>query len=605
LQFLHASGQSSMQIPRAGDLVYVRRIRWRVAHVRDHESCQVVTLRGVAPPRAGLERRVLTPFDAIERVARGNGMPRFVRAVVWRRTCRALLSADTPPGSLTVARSAHIDLLPHQLEPALAIVRGLSTRVLLADDVGLGKTIQAGLVTAELLARGAIERVLVLTPAGLRDQWTGELSSRFGVQAVSVDGPLLRRTATMLPVGVNPWLTLPFAVASVDYVKRAEVLPAVSACAWELVVVDEAHGVSGDSDRRAAVHALASRAAYVLLLSATPHSGDRTAFASLCDLGAVDATPLTVFRRARSDVGVGTARRIHLVRIHLTPNERRAHVLLSRYGDALRADRGPDVRGDALLALSVLHKRALSSAWSLARSVERRLEALTSTAAEDGQIALPFGDVSGDLVRADEPPPWPDELRLSDAGRERRLLAALLEAARAASASETKVRRLDALLRRTREQAVVFTEYRDTLMHLQRGLTRPALVLHGGLSRGERAAVLAEFGATPAALLLATDAAAEGLNLQARCRLVVNLELPWNPMRLEQRIGRVDRIGQTRTVHAFHLVAAGTREMRILERLRARITDAGADIGVVSPLDDEEIARRVLTGDVSDEHHDG
>ena len=594
-----------MQIPRSGDLVYVRRTRWRVVEVRDHESCQVVTLRGVAPPHAGLERRVLLPFDAIESAAGGSAAPRFVCAGVWRRACRALLSAETPPGSLTAARSARIDLLAHQLEPALAIVRGLATRLLLADDVGLGKTIQAGLVAAELIGRGAIERVLVLTPAGLRDQWTSELSRRFGIQAASVDGLLLRRIATTLPIGVNPWVTLPIAVASVDYVKRAEVLPAVSACTWELVVVDEAHGAAGDSDRRAAVQALASCAAYVLLLSATPHSGDRAAFASLCRLGEVDATPLTVFRRTRSEAGVGTARRVHLVRIHLTASERRMHALLSRYGDALRADLGRDVRGDTLLALSVLHKRALSSAWSLARSVERRLESLTSTAADcGGQLALPLGDVSGDLVRADEPPPWPDELRLSDSGRERRMLAALLETARAASASETKVRRLDALLRRTREQAVVFTEYRDTLMHLQRRLTRPALVLHGGLSRVERSAVLAEFGATPAALLLATDAAAEGLNLQARCRLVVNLELPWNPMRLEQRIGRVDRIGQTRTVHAFHLVAADTREMRILARLHARISDAGADIGIVSPLDDEEIARRVITGDVSDEHHD-
>jgi len=594
-----------MQIPHAGDLVRVRRIRWRVVEVRDHDSCQVVTLRGVAPPHSGLERRVLAPFDSIEPVASLGAAPRFVRAIAWRRACRALLSADAPPGSLKTVRSADIGLLPHQLEPALAVVRGLATRALLADGVGLGKTIQAGLVAAELIARGAIERVLVLTPAGLRDQWTDELSRRFGIRAASVDGPLLRRVATTLPIGVNPWITLPIAVTSVDYVKRAEVLPAAAACAWELVVVDEAHGVAGDSDRRAAAQALASRAAYVLLLTATPHSGDRAAFASLCSLGAVDATPLVVFRRTRSAVGVGTARRIHLLRIRLTSGERRMHARLSRLGAALRADLGRDFRGDTVLALSVLHKRALSSAWSLARSVERRLEALSATDAEDRdtQLALPFDDVSGDLVRADEPPPWPAELRLADAGRERRLLTALLEAARDASTSETKVRRLNTLLRRTREQAVVFTEYRDTLMHLQRQLTRRALVLHGGLARGERSAVLAEFGETPGALLLATDAAAEGLNLQARCRLIVNLELPWNPMRLEQRIGRVDRIGQTRTVHAFHLVAAGTREVRILERLRARVADAGADIGVVSPLDDEEIARHIITGDVSDEHH--
>jgi len=595
-----------MQNPRAGDLVHVRRSRWRVVDVRDHGACQIVRLRGVAPPHAGIERRVLVPFDVIE-PAGVPSAPRFVRGATWRRACRALVAADTPPGSLTAARAARIDLLPHQLEPALAIVRGLATRVLLADEVGLGKTIQAGLVAAELLARGSIERVLVLTPAGLRDQWSGELSQRFGVRAASVDGPLLRRIATALPVGVNPWLTVPIAIASIDYVKRAEVLPAVRACAWDLVVVDEAHGVAGDSDRRAAVQAVTARAPYVLLLTATPHNGDRAAFASLCDLGAVDATPLTVFRRTRSDVGLGITRRIHVVRITPSGSELRMHALLSRYGRALRADVQRELRGDALLALSVLHKRALSSAWSLARSVERRLEALSAGIDEpdDLQLGLPLGDASGDLVRADEPPSWPDELRLADAGRERRLLTSLVDVARAASADETKVRRLNALLRRADESAVVFTEYRDTLTHLRRQLVRPALVLHGGLTRDERSAVLAEFVSGAARVLLATDAASEGLNLQSRCRLVVNLELPWNPMRLEQRIGRVDRIGQGRVVHAFHLVAAGTGETRILERLRSRIATAGADVGAANPLDDEaSVARFVITGDELDDHHE-
>ncbi len=283
------------------------------------------------------------------------------------------------------------------------------------------------------------------------------------------------------------------------------------------------------------------------------------------------------------------------------------HALLSRYGDALRADMRRQLRGEALLALSVLHKRALSSAWSLARSVERRLEALSpDAAAQQGeQLALPLGDVSGDLVRDDEPPSWPDELRFADAARERRLLAALVDAARAASSSETKVRRLNALLRRADEPAVVFTEYRDTLMHLRRHLVRPALVLHGGLARDERSAVLAGFVAGSASVLLATDAASEGLNLQSRCRLVVNLELPWNPMRLEQRIGRVDRIGQRRVVHAFHLVAAGTGEVRLLERLRSRIAIAGADAGAANPLNDEaSVARFVITGAEGDEHHE-
>jgi len=591
---------------RAGDLVVVRRARWRVVDVRIYDDCQAVTLHALGPPCPGLERRVLTPFEILHRLER-RPRARFVRTVRWRRACRALIAADRPPGTLGAACGARIELMPHQLEPALAVVSGRAARLLLADEVGLGKTIQAGLIVAELLARRAIDRVLILTPAGLREQWAQELSQRFAIDAAAVDGRMLRRLATELPVGVNPWSTLAAAIASVDYVKRPEVRPAVAACPWDIVVVDEAHGVAGDSDRRAAVHALATHAPYVLLLTATPHNGDRRAFEALCGLGAVDAPedpPLLVFRRTRHDVGAGTTRRVHIIRVRQSANELRMHALLARYSDAVRDEHGDDRRRDVCLALSVLHKRALSSAWSLAQSVTRRLSALATPAAADGdQLALPLGDPDGELVAADQPPAWPSDLRLSDPQRERRMLAALADVAGTASLHESKMAALCRLLRRAHESAVVFTEYRDTLLHLRHRLagradiTGTLVLLHGGLSRDERTASLDEFGRARRALLLATDAAAEGLNLHQRCRLVVNLELPWNPMRLEQRIGRVDRIGQRRTVHAFHLVARGTPEARILSRLRARVAAAKADLGAPDPFGDDverEIARLVV-----------
>ncbi len=598
--------------------MYVRRARWRIVGVRAYEDCQVVTLCGMASPHLGVERRVLTPFETIEPLERPRRL-RAVRGVRWRRAVRALIAADTPPGSLRAARAAGIDLMGHQLEPALAVVRGMGSRLLLADEVGLGKTIQAGLVASELLQRRSIDRILVVTPAGLREQWAQELADRFALPAAVVDGHLLRRLATTLPMGVNPWSTLPTAITSVDYVKRPEVLPAVTACTWDLVIVDEAHGVAGDSDRRAAIQALASRAAYVLLLTATPHSGDRRSFSALCDLGAVDQTPLLVFRRTRAGVGVGTRRRVHAVRVRPNAAEMRMHRLMARYGDAVRAEQRDQTRRDAWLALSVLHKRALSSAWSLAESVERRLAALSRSPDPSGgaQLALPLGDPHGELVTADEPPTWPSELSLSDPERERRLLAALAASARTASigeageGGETKLAALGKLLRRANESAVVFTEYRDTLLHVRQHLARSAatlVILHGGLTRDERSAALAAFSRAPRAVLLATDAAAEGLNLHGGCRLVINLELPWNPMRLEQRIGRVDRIGQRRTVHAFHLIAEGTGETRILSRLRARIGVARADIGAPDPLgndDERTMARLIIAGDLNDDDHAG
>jgi hypothetical protein len=180
--------------PHAGDLVVVRGARWRVADVRAYDGCALLTLHGIARPFDRRVRRVLFPFDRIEPVERSR-RARFVDSRTWRHVCRSAIATDVPPGSLATAGTAAIDLLPYQLEPALAIVRGCGTRLLLADEVGLGKTIQAGLIAAELIARGTAERVIVLAPAGLRDQWVEELAVRFGIEAVRVDAQALRRTA--------------------------------------------------------------------------------------------------------------------------------------------------------------------------------------------------------------------------------------------------------------------------------------------------------------------------------------------------------------------------------------------------------------------------
>jgi hypothetical protein len=221
--------------------------------------------------------------------------------------------------------------------------------------------------------------------------------------------------------------------------------------------------------------------------------------------------------------------------------------------------------------MTVLTRRACSSAWSLARSVETRLR-LLSVAGAPGllQMSLPFDDSAGD----DESPSA--ELSspgLPDADEERRGLQHLLRLAEQAQAHESKLRALLRLLGRAREPAIVFTEYRDTLHRLAGHLRDLSpVLLHGGLTPGERRGVLRQFVAGEVNLLLATDAASEGLNLHQRCRLVINLELPWTPVRLEQRIGRVERLGQTRRVHAVHLLAAGTCEEEsvaaLLERMR-------------------------------------
>jgi superfamily II DNA or RNA helicase len=383
---------------------------------------------------------------------------------------------------------------------------------------------------------------------------------------------------------LNPWSTVPVAVASIDYTKRPDVLRSVASCQWDVLAIDEAHGAGPDSERRTVVAALADRAPYVLLLTATPHSGERRAFQALCQTGS-HGDALLVFRRTRADVALGTNRRVHRLQVRPSDAEARMHELLQEFTRAVQAERGFD---DVWLALSVLHKRALSSAGSLAQSVERRVSSLGASekAAGHSQLVLPL-DTDGEYDSADAAPAWATNLALNDVERERHLLRALAEAARNAARHETKFSAILRLLRRVDEPVVIFTEYRDTLLHLRDALRRPVCILHGGLSRDERTSALRDFLNSRRQILLATDAAGEGLNLHQRCRIVINLELPWNPMRLEQRIGRVDRIGQRRTIHVFHLIARASGEGRILDRLESRIARAREDINVPNPLTDE------------------
>jgi hypothetical protein len=242
------------------------------------------------------------------------------------------------------------------------------------------------------------------------------------------------------------------------------------------------------------------------------------------------------------------------------------HRNLDRYVQRLMND-AVDAAGAGLLA-SVLTRRACSSAFSLARSIERRITLLaTAPRAMQLQPALPFGDPESDEEPADElgMPGFRNE------SEEQAWLRALAGAAAAAVSQESKVGALKRLLRRLSEPVLVFTEYRDTLEHLAADLGHfGPLTLHGGLGARERGDVLRAFSSGDARLLLATDAASEGLNLHHRCRLVVNLELPWTPSRLEQRIGRVDRLGQRRRVHAVQFIAEDTREQALALRLNER-----------------------------------
>lgn len=569
---------------RVGERVRVRRQRWVITERKPFEDCEALTLSGVGPGNVGEQQQILTPFDLVEPLTSPRSF-RIVRVARWRRACRQLIAEAGTTGILRTARSARMDLMPHQLEPALAVVYGRGARILIADEVGLGKTVQAALIVAELRVRAAVSRALILTPAGLRDQWVDECGGRFGLPLEVFDIAAIAHRRASLPVGLNPWSIAPFVVTSIDYVKRPEVLPAVQACRWDVVVVDEAHHAALKTDRHAAVQSLCSTAPYVLLLTATPHNGDPKAFHSLCDLGQHD-DELLVFRRTKQELGHHLQRRTHQLRVRPRVEERRMHAAMDAFVRAVH--REPDGRSPSTwLALSTLRKRALSSAFALWRSVEHRLTALDQDDSSDArQLTLPIFEGNGEFDTADSPPAWTVP-PLGSSRHERDLLSRVAHAAQLAIGHESKLAALARLLRRIKEPAIVFTEYRDTLIHVRDHVAPHATILHGGLSREERRAALTAF--TRGTVLLATDAAGEGLNLHHNCRIVVNLELPWNPIRLEQRIGRVDRIGQARRVHAFHLIAGGTAEMRVLQQLGSRIARARAEIGAHSPFDGNEL----------------
>jgi hypothetical protein len=269
------------------------------------------------------------------------------------------------------------------------------------------------------------------------------------------------------------------------------------------------------------------------------------------------------------------------------------HAALIAYGKRAWAESTGDRAAGARLAMTVLTRRACSSAGSLARSVERRLALLQEHEADHAQPHLPFADVSQD---DEEPETWLGSRGLHDAAEERALLRDLLGLARTAAARESKLACIGRFISRINEPAIVFTEYRDTLERLATVFADTESVhLHGGLTSRERMDAISRFTAGRARFLLATDAASEGLNLHQRCRLVINLELPWTPVRLDQRAGRVDRIGQPRTVHAIRLVAAGTCEESIVARLASR---ADRIRNALEAAPDEALVAESVFGDV-------
>ena len=310
-----------------GASVWIRDRQWRVDRIR--RSHAVVALD---VSHDGERRTFLTPFDRAAPAARRR--PTRVRRQQALARLAALAAHLPSARAIDSGVDARVTLLAYQLEPALALVAGGARRMLIADEVGLGKTIQAAYCVAEVVRREPHARVLVLTPASLIDQWRAELSTRFGLDAIAIDRAALDEAAARLAPGDTPWRPPGVRLASLDFLKQPHVFDALPAIGWDLLVVDEAHTACGDSERHERCAQLAASARRVVLLTATPHDGDPIKFQRLLALGSIVTSrdPLVVFRRTRADANLVTSRRTRRHHVALSAAERHTLDALDRFG---------------------------------------------------------------------------------------------------------------------------------------------------------------------------------------------------------------------------------------------------------------------------------
>ncbi len=562
------------------------RCRARVWDVLDvHEATDATTwhlLRDHDTPRL-----IASPPDRVE------PMPVRTRPAGRRAWARHVLaSTRTAPSWWPVrAERLPITLVPWQLVPAMLVLSGHHRRLLLADEVGMGKTIQAAVLLQEIHARDAAACTLAIVPAGLLAQWQDELRTKVGLDAVLLDADALRREAARPSSDVDASRAGACWLVSIDMLRQADVVSLLARTPWTLLVVDEAHLAAPGTARLTAVQRVAAASARALLLSATPTAGGPQGLTTLRAIGErPHERPMAVARRPAALLA-RPARRTHVQRIRLDAAHEAVCARLDRFADRARREYG----ASGLLPALVLRRRACSSPAALIRSLERRLDVLATSSvpaldSPPGLFDMLAGqDEEDELLRL---PAWRDERR------ERAELEAVLRDARALDPVGRKLDILSRLVTRVAEPIIVFTSYVDTLRALRNRLTaRRIVIVHGSQPDAIRADAIAAFCDGDADLLLTTDASAEGLNLQARCRFVIHTDLPPSARVLEQRIGRVDRYGQSRRVHAVLLASCTEEDNATLDRLTRRSLDEEAWLGPMTGdgVRRTRVAMRVLT----------
>jgi SNF2 family DNA or RNA helicase len=563
-----------------------------------------------------------------------------------------------------------VDPLPHQITAVYeAMLPRQPLRFLLADDPGAGKTIMAGLLIKELIARGDLQRCLIVCPGSLAEQWQDELYRRFHLPFEILTNDKLEAARTG-----NWFMETNLVIARLDKLSRNEDVQAklqAPDCRWDLVVCDEAHKMSATvfggetkyTKRYRLGQLLSTLTRHFLLMTATPHNGkeaDFQLFMALLDGdrfegryrdGVHTADVSDLMRRMVKEnllkfdgTPLFPQRIAYTVPYKLSDPETHLYKIVTEYvreefnrADALENDKRAGTVG---FALTILQRRLASSPEAIYQSLRRRRDRLESRLRElevlqrGGSIApLVVGSArdldSEDVEDLDEAPDVEVEaaeeeiLDQATAARSIAELRAEIETLKGLeshaltvrrSGTDTKWRELAGLLGEIftteavanmvaepvapygagtiappkpspHQKIVIFTEHRDTLNYLEQRITtllgrkQSVVIIHGGIGREERLKVQESFKHDPEVqVLLATDAAGEGINLQ-RAHLMVNYDLPWNPNRLEQRFGRIHRIGQTEVCHLWNLVAEETREGDVYRKLLEKLEQARQALG--------------------------
>ncbi|MDQ3564936.1 MAG: DEAD/DEAH box helicase [Pseudomonadota bacterium] len=612
--------------------VFLRGQAWLV---RDEVRVGSRVLLRLADPETGEQSEVLCPPDHFEPLA--EPAPKLLKQAltpftIWRTYHESLRLAAPPAGEYSALYAGRLSPESYQFAPLARLLSGPRRSLLIADDVGLGKTIEAGICLLELIARGVGKRVLLVVPPGLIPQWLDEMWEKFGLEFQAIENATsLDRAQTLLSEGLQPWAYFDRVITSTEYLKRRDVHAAALAHPWDIVVVDEAHYLA-ESGTPANPYSTArtrlgpklreaSRA--LILLTATPHNGYRHSFRSLLEL--VEPADATLHGRVediRRRVGRSMIRRLKpqisktsacggtepafpvrlpVTRIEvqgLSGAEREIFRRVSGYcAKTLEAAAGSEEADLVSFAMQIVKKRMLSSRAALKQTLANRLDALSSRTPEEPPPRSELRELQADLPHSEAAAERTanrvlraavarDARRRSAEKRQLKSVAELLD--RLADRPDPKIATLIVDLKRDvlpvhAEKSIIFTEYRDTLAAIREAFKTHATLanafveLTGGLSATQRKARIAQFHQPGCRVLLATDAASEGLNLQRQCWRLYHFELPWNPNRLEQRNGRIDRHGQTRPPDIRYLFYPDTPEDRVLDRLVQRIVQMHDD----------------------------